>query len=323
MRHLLLLALACSLAHAAQLSIDAGSFKATLTTSADETTYGSRIEAVAEYEAGEAVLSPKLTADSEDVTLTEKDSAPGRLEYEIEPEKMGDIELMVSFSYEGEAGEEVVYPFGKLKIKALSALDEQDDTVIASSGAKALVDSFAPAPEPLMPPHNWLLIGGVCAAVLALAGCITSLSLRAKKRAEQAPRYEVLHKRAYNLLDDLRFAELPAKGEMKRYVYVLCGILRNYIELRFSLPATEQTTDEFLAEIALRGIFTSEQKQALEGFMTSSDMVKFAGFSPSKQQADELMTVAREFVRSTEDYNYMVLQQQGVLFAESVGGLYV
>ncbi|MGE4285526.1 MAG: hypothetical protein AB7F23_02820 [Phycisphaerae bacterium] len=323
MRRLLVCALLAPLAFAAELSIEAENFRATLTTSADETTYGSRIEAVAEYEAGEAVLSPKLTADSEDVVLIEKDSATGRLEYEIEPEKMGNIETLISLSYEGQAGEEVVYPFGKLKIRVVSALDEQDNAVIASAGAKALADSFTPAPEPLTPPLNWPLICGISVAALALAVGIIALFLRAKRRAAQAPRFEVLHKRAYRLLDDLRFAELPAKGEMKRYVYVLCGILRNYIELRFSLPATEQTSDEFLADVSSRNVFSAEQKRALEGFLTSTDMVKFAGFSPSLQQANELMEVAREFVRSTEDYNYMVLEQQGELFAEAVRELYV
>ena len=56
----------------------------------------------------------------------------------------------------------------------------------------------------------------------------------------------------------------------------MSGVLRHYLEKRFGLPATEQTTTEFLDGLRRSTLLTAEQQEALRAFLGQCDLAKFA-----------------------------------------------
>lgn len=291
-------------------TIDNDTVKASLSCDNENIAYGGRETLLVEYlSAGQdLILRPALECDTEDVKLFEKSRTSSTIIYEVEPEKLGSLELLMKFTFEDEKGQGYVYPFGKLILNVSSALTDEDNSKLQSQGAIPFVESLKPQYAPENLPVNTIFALSIALGVVLLAILICFIVLRVAKQKKAEIKYVVLHKSAYKLLDNLKFDNLPAKGEMKRYVYLLSSILRHYIELRFTLPATDMTTEEFLEDIYEKDIFSVEQKESLQGFLNQADLVKFAGFSPSEKQAEDMMATAKDFIRNTEDYNFMVTE---------------
>ena len=83
------------------------------------------------------------------------------------------------------------------------------------------------------------------------------------------------------------------------FFVTLSDILRLYIEKRFRLPATEKTSEEFIAQVRNDSMLSEDHKFSLEKFMTTADMVKFAKMSADNQQKQECLSMAGNFVRET------------------------
>ena len=66
----------------------------------------------------------------------------------------------------------------------------------------------------------------------------------------------------------------------------LCDILREYLEKRFALRASRQTTGEFLASLEQDhdALLTAEQHLFLQEFLYTADMVKFAKQDAAPEQ---------------------------------------
>lgn len=97
----------------------------------------------------------------------------------------------------------------------------------------------------------------------------------------------------------LKAENLPAKGEVKEYFFRLSGIVRHYLEDRFSLSAPEMTTDEFLIHLNTTDVLNSLQKESLKEFLTASDMVKFARYGANPQEIENAFLVAKRLVEET------------------------
>jgi hypothetical protein len=76
----------------------------------------------------------------------------------------------------------------------------------------------------------------------------------------------------------------------------LTGLVRRYIERTQGIRAPEQTTQEFLAEIARRPDFPREEARRLRDFLESADLVKFAAYEPREEDTEESLHRARLFV---------------------------
>lgn len=109
------------------------------------------------------------------------------------------------------------------------------------------------------------------------------------------------HRWAFEQLDELERQQLPALGRTHEFYFLLSGILRGYIERRFSLRAPEQTTGEFLDIIQDHALFTPDQKNLLREFLQACDMVKFALHEPPEVEITIAFATAREFVDQTMD----------------------
>jgi hypothetical protein len=87
-----------------------------------------------------------------------------------------------------------------------------------------------------------------------------------------------------------------ARRDVKQFYVELTGLVRRYIERTNGIRAPEQTTQEFLAEIARRHDFPGEEAQRLRDFLESADLVKFAAHEPRESDTEESLRRARRFV---------------------------
>ena len=79
----------------------------------------------------------------------------------------------------------------------------------------------------------------------------------------------------------------------------LSDILRQYIERRFALPATEKTSEEFIQQLRTDSILSEKQRIALERFLGTADLVKFARMNSDEKQKNECLSMADSFVDET------------------------
>ncbi len=145
----------------------------------------------------------------------------------------------------------------------------------------------------------WLIVIGL--VVLAAAGLFVYLYRRARKpidlEAESVdPRlpWEI----ALEELADLEATEWVAKGQFKLFYLKLSEIFRRYLEKRYGISALERTTWEIILEFRALAL-PEEEERIIAQFLDDCDLVKFAKFRPTTEQAVADLERAREFVRQT------------------------
>jgi len=145
----------------------------------------------------------------------------------------------------------------------------------------------------------YVIIGGSALVVLVI---ILLGVYYYRKKLRDRLRYvppRAAHEIAFEELEKLRAMDLVKQGKMKEYYIILSDIVRHYIERRFSIKAKEQTTQEFLYEVATSAAFAEGPKDTIRKFLEICDMVKFAKYGPVPQEAEEAYVSAHEFVLST------------------------
>ena len=105
---------------------------------------------------------------------------------------------------------------------------------------------------------------------------------------------------AWRELDQLT-AQRLADTDVKLYYVQLTGIVRRFIERSTGIRAPEQTTEEFLREIAGHDRFASDEQRRLREFLEAADLVKFAGFQPHPHDVEESFERARRFIGHEQD----------------------
>ncbi len=79
----------------------------------------------------------------------------------------------------------------------------------------------------------------------------------------------------------------------------LTDIVREYLERRLGLPATEQTTEEFVRSLEHRDALPSRLQAMLRDFLNTADRIKFAKAEATQQQMIEALRSAERLVRET------------------------
>ncbi len=86
------------------------------------------------------------------------------------------------------------------------------------------------------------------------------------------------------------------------YAAQVAEILRRYVEARFQLHSTRQTTREFFADLTMNpqavrsmAVHHDRLKECLE----QCDMAKFAHFSPDQPEMEAMEEAVRSFIRAT------------------------
>ena len=142
----------------------------------------------------------------------------------------------------------------------------------------------------------WLAIGGSTVAVVLV------LLVAARRRdpygdiEPPAPP----HQRAHRALERLADSELLAEGRVKPYYIRLSGIIRGYLGDRFGFPGTELTTTEIATQLQrLDDRGPDVDTDSVIEWLQACDRVKFAGYTPTPDEAKQHLNEALDIVEST------------------------
>ncbi len=139
-----------------------------------------------------------------------------------------------------------------------------------------------------------LMIIGIAVALLSAAAFFMFRKRRQKPVPTLSPE-EI----ATQELDHLESLDLLSQKRVKEFYYRLTAIIRRYIELRFGIMASEQTTEEFLASMKNDDRLTADEKEILQGFLSTADLVRYALHEPPVAEVQASMVMARGFVDRT------------------------
>ena len=122
------------------------------------------------------------------------------------------------------------------------------------------------------------------------------------KKLRQGPRSQVktpAHEIAFQELEILVQQNLIDNNEIKLFYQGISAILRRYIERRFTLKASEQTSEEFLAGMSGDHRFPEKYKGLLNHFLKHCDLVKFAEHQPGEEDIQKTFDSCKEFISGT------------------------
>ena len=163
-------------------------------------------------------------------------------------------------------------------------------------------------PRKDLPPLSWRLVGWAAAwlAAAAAAAALVWFALRYLARRVREHRMSPIE-RAWAELDRLIGRGLPGKGKYKDFYVELTMVVRRYVQRKYGVKAPHLTTEEFFAEL---GASPATQRLAesseLREFLSSADMVKFAGVEATPQMADDATESARTCLKGDD-----AAQQEG------------
>jgi HAMP domain-containing protein len=136
----------------------------------------------------------------------------------------------------------------------------------------------------------------VLAGAIAVALCAYALSRRRHRGTRR--RSLTLAEEALERLESTRPLMRPAMA--REFGIAASEVIRNYIERRFDVIATQRTTEEFLQTLLQSSNETLVRHRALlEEFLRQCDLVKFAGASLAATDMESLFQSARGFVLET------------------------
>lgn len=111
---------------------------------------------------------------------------------------------------------------------------------------------------------------------------------------------EPAHIVALRALDALKAEKLWQKGMVKEYYTRLTEIVRRYMEIRFRIPAMEQTSHEILRDVRRHPEQERIPADLLESLLNLADMVKFAKEEPLPEENEKHINNAYLFVDQTK-----------------------
>lgn len=160
-----------------------------------------------------------------------------------------------------------------------------------AEAAKDIRDIRGPKPVP----GSW--IGpAVLAAAILVALCAYVL-WRRRHRQIRRPRL-TLSERTLRRLDGTR--PLMHPDTARAFGIAASELIRDYIEKRFNILATQRTSEEFLqALLKTSNEALARHRSLLAEFLHQCDCVKFAGDSVAVPDLESLFRSARRFVQET------------------------
>lgn len=155
-----------------------------------------------------------------------------------------------------------------------------------------IIDIFNPLPLP--EPVKWEIPGLIILGLLIIAGLLFFILKKKKKSSPPPPPHEVA-------LTDLKEArELIRQQHSLRYAERASGILRTYLENRFHIKSTRQTTEEFLQTIPLSSTLELKNYQdQLSSCLIHCDMAKYAHKKSDISTMEKIEKSITEFIENT------------------------
>ena len=163
-----------------------------------------------------------------------------------------------------------------------AALAESADDIRDIRGPKAV-------------PGSWV-VPAVIAGVAVVMICAYAIWRRRRRGTHL--RNLTLSEQTLERLEDTRPLMLPATA--REFAIAASEVVRNYIEKRFAVSATQRTTEEFLQTLLQSPNEELVRHRALLAeFLQQCDFVKFAGASLAVKDMELLYQSARNFVLQT------------------------
>ncbi len=158
--------------------------------------------------------------------------------------------------------------------------------------AEEFHDIAPPVDYSLIPP--WLVFV-IAFVVLSLLGLVVWwLAQRRKSELPPKPPREIT-------LEELE----QIRGEIEimspyQFSIRVSDILRRYVTQQYGLPATRQTSIEFLTATAKAPSFSADDKSLLEDFLNRCDLIKFAKYEATTSDSELLLEEAIGFVKGEQ-----------------------
>lgn len=172
------------------------------------------------------------------------------------------------------------------------------DTVLTDSLAQAKIRDLKP--QEGLPLSQWpWIVAGIAAVVLAVA-LVWWLRRRRRPQAAIIPlvRQRPADEVALEALRRLETQRLTLDGKFKEHYVALSEILRRYLEDGFGVAALEETTAEMCYDLGRHG-FDRAHVQQIRDLSDEADLVKFAKFEPSIEDAVRAIDRGRDVVKAT------------------------
>jgi hypothetical protein len=194
-------------------------------------------------------------------------------------------------------------PFGTMKDKSLNSVYTDSFEVTVSNVKVDTSKSLRPIKAPMKMP---LKLRELIPYILVFFGIIFIAFLIfyffSKRHIrpvlfQPKPKFP-LHVVAFEKLKKLEDRKYWQKGEVKRYHTELTDIIREYIELRFEIPALESITEEIIRDLGSAGP-DNELLSQLRWFLELSDLVKFAKLNPLPDENERCMKISYDFILKT------------------------
>jgi hypothetical protein len=173
-------------------------------------------------------------------------------------------------------------------IAASPAARAQNDDVLAQDIRDIKGPIEIPAKRSALP---WVVLG---AGVVALGGAgFATLRIVRRTRKQTA-------------IDAARASFAAARaiipeGLCRDVAYRASETVRQFIERRLGLPASRETTEEFLRRLGDRALAGSEEKRtAFAAFLEACDLAKFSGWQLDRDQMTALLESGANLVEAIE-----------------------
>jgi len=140
---------------------------------------------------------------------------------------------------------------------------------------------------------NWAVV----ALAIFLAAVIIAVILYIRRKRK--PAIKLPHETALEELEFMRAGFLRT-SDVKEYYAGVSDCIRRYIERSFKLKAPEMTTEEFLGSLRESTALSLDQKDLLKDFLNACDLVKFAKYTPARNEAESVYVAAKKFVDETK-----------------------
>ncbi|MBS0418449.1 MAG: hypothetical protein JSR66_12100 [Proteobacteria bacterium] len=150
---------------------------------------------------------------------------------------------------------------------------------------------------PKVEPETWI-VTGIVAAAIVIAVC--AYFVKRQRRGGTGIRQSTLLESTLERLEETKPLMQPATA--REFGSAASEVIRTYIEKRFSVVATQRTTEEFLQALLQGSNETlARHRPLLAEFLQKCDFVKFAGASLEASDMESLFQSARAFVLETSE----------------------